>query len=89
MASSQVRSVEFWLVAGSTCGIVAIAVMTRVVNVPLNNRLMTFSISAPPTDLREIWALWDRVNAIRTVLAVGVLILEAIALSLSTGGGRP
>lgn len=60
----------------------AIAVMTRVVNVPLNNRLMTFSISAPPSDLREIWAPWDRVNTIRTILAIGVLICEAAAVSL-------
>ena len=80
---------EFCLVVASTLGIAAIAAMTRAVNVQLNKQLMTFSISAPPSDLREIWAPWDRVNAIRTVLAVGVLILEVVALSLSTSTARP
>ncbi len=75
-------SVEFWLVAVSTCALVLSAVMTRTVNVPLNNALMTWSVDAPPENLRELWKPWDRVNNIRTFLATGVLILEVVALSL-------
>jgi uncharacterized membrane protein len=81
-------SAEFWLIAASTCGIAVIAAMTRAVNVPLNNRLMTWNIAAPPSDLREIWAPWDRVNTVRTFVAAGVLILEAVALSLRASLGR-
>jgi uncharacterized membrane protein len=85
---SQWRSAEFWLIAASVLGIVLIAAMTRAVNVPLNNQLMTWDIAAPPSNLREIWAPWDRVNTIRTFLAAVVLILEALALSIKSSIGR-
>jgi uncharacterized membrane protein len=88
MVRSQKRSAEFWLIAASTCGIVLIAVMTRAVNVPLNNQLMTWDIAAPPSNLREIWAPWDRVNTIRTFVAAVVLICEALALSVRSSIGR-
>jgi uncharacterized membrane protein len=88
MVRSQWTSAEFWLIAASTCGIALIAAMTRAVNVPLNNELMTWNIAAPPGNLRAIWAPWDRVNTIRTLVAAGVLILEAAALSLRASIGR-
>jgi uncharacterized membrane protein len=84
---SKWMSVEFWLLAASTCGIVVSAVLTRAVNVPLNNKLMTWSADAPPENLRELWRPWDKVNTIRTCLASGVLILETVALSLRTMNG--
>ncbi|HEX9119611.1 MAG TPA: DUF1772 domain-containing protein [Terriglobales bacterium] len=79
---SHRSSAEFWLVSASTCGIALIAAMTRAVNVPLNNKLMTWNVAAPPTDLRAIWAPWDRVNTIRTFVSAGVLLLEAAAANL-------
>lgn len=83
-----VRSVwattTFWLVAVSLCGILAIAAMTRIVNIPLNNELMTWNIESPPGNFREIWVPWDRVNTIRTFVAVGVVILQGTTLSLTT-----
>jgi len=88
MVRSQWRSVEFWLIALSVSGIALIAVVTRVVNVPLNNQLMTWNIAAPPGDVRAIWAPWDRVNTIRTFVAVAVLIFEAVAFSASSSVGR-
>ena len=88
MIRSRWSSAEFWLIVVSTCGIVLIAALTRTVNVPLNNQLMTWNSDAPPKDLRQMWAPWDRVNTIRAVVSTGVLILEVVALSLraSTGG---
>jgi uncharacterized membrane protein len=80
-------SAEFWLIAASTLGIALIATMTRAVNVPLNNRLMTWDIAAPPDNLRALWVPWDRVHTIRTVIAAGVFILEAVALSLRASMG--
>jgi uncharacterized membrane protein len=82
MARSHRSSGEFWLVAASACGIALIAAMTRAVNVPLNNQLMTWDAAAPPADVRVIWEPWDRVNTIRTVVSAGVLILEAVAANL-------
>lgn len=83
MIWSQVGSAEFWLVAASCCGLVLVGAMTRAVNIPLNKQLMTWDVDAPPSNLRETWAPWDRVNTIRTLVATAVLILETVALSLA------
>jgi uncharacterized membrane protein len=88
MVRSQWRSPEFWLIAVSVCGIVVIAVLTRSVNVPLNNALMTWNIAAPPADFRKLWAPWETVNTIRAFVATGVLLLEAVALSLRASPRR-
>ena len=80
---------EVWLVAGATGGIAVIAVMTRLVNVPLNNQLMTWSVAAPPPNCRELWAPWERVNTLRALLAAGALILDAVALSLQVSATPP
>src|SRR5215813_1170932 len=60
MLRSHWRSAEFWLIAASMCGIALIVVITRTVNIPLNNQLMTWSIASPPSNLREIWVTWER-----------------------------
>jgi uncharacterized membrane protein len=88
MVRSQWRMAEFWLVAIAACGLIVSAAATRAVNIPLNNQLMTWSVAAPPTDLRERWAPWERVNNLRSVLAAGALVLEAVALSLKAASGR-
>jgi uncharacterized membrane protein len=89
MLRSQWTSVEFWLIAAATFGIAVIAVMTRLVNVPLNNQLMTWDIAALPDNVRALWVPWDRVNTMRALVATGALILEAVALSLRAALGRP
>jgi uncharacterized membrane protein len=79
---SQWSSAEFWLVAASACGIALIIAMTRAVNVPLNNKLMTWDAAAPPADVRAVWAPWDRVNTVRTWVSAGVFLLEAVAANI-------
>jgi uncharacterized membrane protein len=88
MVRAQWRTAEFWLVATSACAILAILAVTRAVNVPLNNQLMTWSVASPPPNLQQLWAPWERVNTLRTVLATGALVLEAVALSLKAVAGR-
>ncbi|HEV8191059.1 MAG TPA: DUF1772 domain-containing protein [Ktedonobacterales bacterium] len=88
MVRAQWRTAEFWLVAISACAMLAILAATRAVNVPLNNQLMTWSVASPPPDLQELWAPWERVNTLRSVLATGALVLEAVALSLKAAAGR-
>jgi uncharacterized membrane protein len=88
MIRSQWRTVDFWFVAIAASGILVIAAATRAVNVPLNNQLMTWNVAAPPANLREIWAPWDRVNTLRSILATGALVLEAVAMSLRAASGR-
>src|SRR5262245_51468671 len=85
---TQWRTAEFWLVAASAGATLVIIAATRAVNVPLNNQLMTWNVASPPTNLQEIWTPWERVNTLRSVLATGALVLEAVALSLRAASGR-
>lgn len=80
---SNRRSAEFWLVAGTTLGIVFCGILTRLVNVPLNDQLVKWSVSFPPPNVHELWAPWEGAHAIRTVLALAAFVLAVVALAVS------
>ena len=82
------RSPEFCLVAASAVAIAVIVGLTRAISVPLNDRLMSWSIAAPPQDVRQIWAPWEQVNTARAWLAIGALVLEAAAMNLRVAKPR-
>ena len=85
---SEWRTAEFWLVAISACGILVMLAVTRAVNVPLNNQLMTWSVDSPPPNAQQLWVPWERANTLRSILATGALVLQTVALSLRAGTGR-
>lgn len=75
------RAPGFWLVAAAASAMLSAGAMTRAVNVPINHRLEAWKVEAPPADLMQQWAPWERVHSIRTVLATTALVLEVVALS--------
>lgn len=75
------QTCEFWLVSGASVAVVCIFAMTLAVNIPINKRLMTWNAAAPPSDLSTVWAPWEQVHSIRTVLAILAFAAEVIALS--------
>ena len=81
---SQWRGAEFWLIAASTIGMVFIAVLSQAVNAPLNDRLMTWSFAAPPSNFRELWLPWEDAHIIRTAAAVVAFVLAVLALALKS-----
>jgi uncharacterized membrane protein len=82
MVRAQWNSSQFWLVAAATAIMVLAAALTLRVNIPINNQLMTWSVAAPPENMREIWNRWERVHTIRTILWLGAFAFEAIALGV-------
>lgn len=80
---SNRRGAEFWLVAATVAGIVFCGILTRLVNVPLNDQLVAWSIAFPPPNVHELWAPWEGAHAIRTVVAVGAFVLSVLALAVS------
>ena len=76
---SRVRTVGFVFLALATLAYVSILVLTRAINVPINNQLMTWHASSPPPDVMEIWARWERVHTVRTYLAVFGFAFELLA----------
>jgi len=77
------RTVGFWLAAASLVGLFSIVAVTASVNVPLNNELMTWNAAAPPANLMTIWAPWERIDGIRTVICIAVFFLQAANISFS------
>ena len=49
---------------------ISAAVLTRVVNFPINDALVTWNVTSPPANIRELWAPWEHVHTIRAALSV-------------------
>ena len=77
------RDAEFWLVAGTGAGLVLCGIITRLVNVPLNDQLVKWSVAFPPPNVHELWAPWEGAHAIRTVIAVVAFVMGVVAVSLA------
>jgi uncharacterized membrane protein len=86
LVRSQGKGLQFWLIAAFIGGIVFISVLTQAVNAPLNDQLMTWSIAAPPTNLRELWDPWEFSHMIRTAVAVVAFVFAVVAMGLGTSG---
>jgi uncharacterized membrane protein len=87
LVRARKNSAEFWFVAAALAAMVCVAAMTRIVNVPINDQLMTWTVEAPPANMREIWSRWERVHTARTFLGLGAFAAEVLALSLLASPG--
>ena len=63
-------STEFIFTLMATLCTVGVIVMTRLINVPINETLMTWQVAAPPENVMQLWAPWEGSHTIRTVLAL-------------------
>ncbi len=81
LARSQPKRAEFWLVAVATGAVIVVLAMTLAVSVPINNELMTWNIASPPANVMEIWAPWEKVHSLRTVLVMVAFLMEVVALA--------
>ena len=78
-----IGTASFIFLALGTLAFVFIGVLTRSVNVPINNQLMTWSAASPPADVMKIWARWEQVHTLRTVVAVFGFACELLAFGAS------
>jgi uncharacterized membrane protein len=81
---SSWRTVHFWLVLVASIEMVSAVVLTRAVNVPINNQFMTWSTATPPPNLMELWEPWERAHTIRTILSISSFIFQVIAFAIFT-----
>jgi uncharacterized membrane protein len=77
---SRWRTAGFWFLTAGTAAMVAVAAMTRIVNFPINDAMMTWSAVAPPPNVRDLWAPWEQVHTVRATLSVLAFILQVLAL---------
>ena len=81
----HMNTTGFRFLAVGTLALFLAVVLTRVVNIPINNRLGKWSSASPPSDFTSTWARWERVHTVRTILAVlsFALVLAAFGLTSS------
>ena len=75
------RGAQFRFAAAGTAAMLLAAVLTRVVNFPINDALMTWDPTSPPDNVRALWAPWEHVHTIRAALSVCAFVLEVVALN--------
>jgi hypothetical protein len=86
LARTRSTTGELRLVAVALGAAIAAFAITIAVNTPINEQLMTWSATAPPADIREIWGRWERAHAVTDVLWLAAFSLEVIALVLGSPG---
>ena len=64
------KSREFIFTTIATLCTVCVVILTRLINVPINETLMTWQASSPPGNVMQLWAPWEGSHTIRTVIAV-------------------
>jgi uncharacterized membrane protein len=74
------KRAEFWLASAAAAAMLLAFIVTRVVNFPINDALMTWSAAMPPTDVRELWSPWERAHSVRAAASVAAFALQVIAL---------
>ena len=76
------KTTEFLLTTVAIICTIAVIVLTRLINVPINETLRTWQVAAPPENVMNLWAPWEGSHTIRTVFAVIGFIALSYAVSL-------
>jgi uncharacterized membrane protein len=85
--TARTRGRGFWLTAAALALLVTVLVMTLVVNVPINNDQLDWSVRTPPADWASVRDEWQIAHAVRTAaatLAFGCLAIAVMAAPLTT-----
>lgn len=64
------QSREFIFTMIATLCTVGVITMTRLINVPINETLITWQASSPPENVMQLWAPWEGSHTIRTVISL-------------------
>ena len=82
------RRREFLFTAIAIVCTVAVIILTRLINVPINETLMTWHASSPPENVMQLWAPWEGSHTIRTFIALLGFASLAYAVTLGSNSDR-
>ena len=83
MLRSDIASMRFMAVAVAVAANVASMALAVMGCLPINRKLMKWSAAAPPPDVMATWARWERVNDMRTILALLAFVVLMLAFATS------
>lgn len=64
------QSKEFIFTTIATLCTIGVIILTLLINVPINETLMTWQVTSPPDNVMQLWAPWEGSHTIRTVIAL-------------------
>lgn len=92
-ASLQARSdqAQFILLTAASLCVLAVALITRFGNIPINNQILTWNIVSPPANWAELAEKWWQFQTARVVCQTAALglVSSAVLLRMSVKGSRP
>ena len=79
----------FYLLVAATASVLAVALITVFGNIPINNQIKTWRITAPPASWVDLSAQWWQFQTVRTIAAVCgmALLIVAVLMRRSAHGG--
>lgn len=80
LIGSRAGTISLVLVALAALASIASVVLAAAGCLPINKQLMTWNVASPPPDVTKIWSRWERVNGIRTLLALIAFACVVLAL---------
>ena len=69
---------DFYLLIAASICIVAVALITAFGNIPINNQIRMWNVSAPPPNWGDLAQKWWQFQTVRTMAAIGGLSLLII-----------
>jgi hypothetical protein len=86
VASFQARNdhAVFWLLATASLSVLAVGLITRFGNIPINNRILTWNSDSPPADWLLVAQKWWRLQTARLILQAAALCLVSAAVLIRT-----
>lgn len=64
------KSRDFIFTAIAIVCTACVVILTRLINVPINETLMTWQASSPPENVMQLWAPWEGSHTIRTFFSL-------------------
>jgi anthrone oxygenase-like protein len=77
------RAVFYMLVAASVC-VLAVGLITRFGNIPINNQILTWSLDTPPGNWAAVAQKWWQLQTARLILQIAALCLVSSAVLVRT-----
>jgi hypothetical protein len=63
-------------------GLIAMGLLTRLVHFPLNERILSWSVQAPPADWQAVREQWNMAHSLRTLFGLASFALLLLAALL-------
>jgi uncharacterized membrane protein len=85
----QRRTAAFWWMAAGFLLMVAALVVTLAVEVPIDNRIETWTAATLPGDWRSIQSRWELFHTIRTFLSIAAVVAVTISGTVAARPDKP